>query len=150
FSSESLAAVTEISFFAFADVPELIPALRRHGLGVDRYWYMFRQGVQAIPPPMRARRWRTEDAPATADLVQRAYRAPEQTRPFAPRGTAAQWLEYVVGLTQGPGCGTLIPEACIALPAGPNRLSAVALVTRIAPGVAHLAQLVVDPGSQRE
>ena len=83
-----------------------------------------------------------------ADLLSVAYGGPDEARPFAPRGTADEWQEYVGQLTGATGCGALIPDACVCIPGGPNRVTAVALVTRIAETTAHIAQLAVDPQVQ--
>ena len=85
------------------------------------------------------------DTPAAADLMKRAYPENDEARPFAPRGAPDEWIEYVTHLTAARGCGDLVEDACVSLPLGPDRLSGLALVTRIAPSTAHLAQLAIDP-----
>jgi ribosomal protein S18 acetylase RimI-like enzyme len=147
---EALAAVDAVTFFAYTNAPDIAPALRSRGLSVDRYWYFGRDldrgtGQSLLP---QTRRWRLDDVPATAQLLRRAYEQPSEARPFAPRGTWEEWLDYVVQMTGSSGCGSLIAEACVALPAGPDRLSGVAIVTRIGVGVGHIAQLAVDPSMQ--
>jgi ribosomal protein S18 acetylase RimI-like enzyme len=72
----------------------------------------------------------------------------DEARPFAPRGGADAWIDYARQLITGTGCGRLAPDACVAVPGGPNRLLAVAIVTIIAEGTAHLAQIAVDPQLQ--
>lgn len=142
-------AVGRISMFAYAEAPGLPQLLRAKGLSVDRYWYLARTLQRQAPPRLSdARPWRADDTVATADLLMRAYAAPDEARPFAPHGERPAWIEYVEQLTTGIGCGRILPEACVAVPGGPNRLLAVALVTRIAAGTAHLAQIAVDPQLQ--
>ncbi len=69
-------------------------------------------------------------------------------RPFGDGGPDA-WVEYVVGLTATTGCGTFAPDLSVVVP-GPDRtLAAVALVSRLGPGMAHLAQLAVHPEAAR-
>ena len=150
-TSERRRTIDQVSFFAFTDAPRLAPALRRSGLAVERYWYLARDTSRGVPPapPRHARRWAADDLPATAELLMRAYGSPEEARPFAPRGTSQEWLDYLTGLTAGAGCGQPMPQGCLAVPDGPNRLSAVALMSRISRDTAHLTQLVVDPQSQR-
>ena len=82
---------------------------------------------------------------ATAELLGRAYDGRDEARPFAPRGLAEEWSDYIGQLSMATGCGRLMSDVSICVPGGPNRLLAVALVTRIAEGTAHLAQLAVDP-----
>lgn len=143
-------SVDTVSFFAFTDAPDLGPALRARGLSVDRYWYLKRDADESNHQPVlqNARRWRPEDIPATAELLARAYESPAEARPFAPRGTPEEWLDYVTQLTTASGCGTLLLDACIAIPGGANKLSAVTLVTSISLTVAHIAQVAVDPAQQ--
>jgi ribosomal protein S18 acetylase RimI-like enzyme len=143
------ASADRISLFAFADAPGLPQMLRGKGLSVDRYWYLGRDLQRQAPPRLAdARPWRPDDAMATAELMARAYDARDEARPFAPAGGLSAWVEYVEQLTTGIGCGRLLPEACVAVPGGPNRLLAVALVTRIGATTAHLAQIVVEPQLQ--
>lgn len=143
------ALVERISLFAFADAPGLPPMLRAKGLSVDRYWYLGRDLQRQAPPRLAdARPWRPDDTLATAELLARAYEATDAARPFAPKGGLPEWIGYVEQLTTGIGCGRLLPEACVAVPGGPNRLLAVALVTRIGASTAHLAQIAVEPQLQ--
>jgi GNAT superfamily N-acetyltransferase len=142
--------VDTVSFFAFTEASYLAPLLRRKGLSVDRYFYMVRELPGPVPATVNeARRWLRGDLQATAELLGRSYESPDPARPFAPRGTPAEWIDYVTQLTTGPGCGTLLPDACLALPAGPGRLAGVAITTRISSATAHLAQIAVDPAMQR-
>jgi ribosomal protein S18 acetylase RimI-like enzyme len=148
-ADEIRASIDTVTLFAFADAPGLAPALRLRGLSVDRYWYLGRE-LRRIPPPRvpDVRRWRLDDVRASAELLGRAYKGADEARPFAPRGTPEEWADYVGQLTTGPGCGRLMPDVSVCVPGGPNKLLGVALVTRIADGTAHLAQLAVDPQMQ--
>src|SRR5262249_21734064 len=140
FDAATLSTAEGVTFFAFADAPGLTAALRAKGLAVDRYWYLGREAWRdAVPQVQDVRRWRPEDLPAAAALLLRAYEAHDEARPFAPRGTRGEWQDYVRQLTASTGCGALLPEACLCIPGGPNQLAGLALVTRIAPGTAHLA-----------
>ena len=139
-------AVDTVTLFAFADAPNLAAALRLRGLTVDRYWYLGRDLQRTAPPRLPdVRKWRLDDVQATAELLQRSYEGRDESRPFAPRGMAEEWTDYIQQLTTGTGCGRLMADVCVCVPGGPNRLLAVALVTRISEGTAHLVQLAVDP-----
>jgi ribosomal protein S18 acetylase RimI-like enzyme len=149
-NAQRLSFVDGVTFFAPSAAPGLTAALRAKGLAVDRYWYLGREVARLSPPPLNdVRKWRHDDLQATADLFARAYDPRIPSRPFVPDGGREEWLDYVDALTRGAGCGPLVPEASLCIPGGPNRLVAVALVTRIAPSTAHLAQLVVDPMFRR-
>lgn len=137
------------TIFAFADAPGLAASLRSRGLSVDRYWYLSRDLERK--PPMRTsdiRSWRIDDVKATAELFQRAYGKADEARPFAPASTPEEWAAYAAQLATGAGCGTILPDACFAIPGGPGRLHGVSLTTRIAETTAHLAQLAVEPSMQ--
>jgi ribosomal protein S18 acetylase RimI-like enzyme len=139
-----------VTLFVFSDAPGLVQAARDHRLAVSRYWYLARDVEPGRRVAVRdARKWRMDDAPATVDLLMRAYGAPDGGRPFAPRGQRSDWEQYVKQIIEARGCGTLMPEACFCVPAGPGRLSAVALVSRVGPHTGHLVQLAVDPQFQR-
>jgi ribosomal protein S18 acetylase RimI-like enzyme len=143
------ALLDRVSLFAYADAPGLASILRGHGLSIERYWYLARElRREAVPRLSDARPWRADDLAATAELFARAYPSVDDARPFVPQGGIAEWTEYVAQLTTGTGCGRLLPEACIAVPGGPNRLLAVALTTTIGESTAHLAQIAVDPQMQ--
>ena len=146
FADPASQAARRVTFFAFTDAPGIAAALRARSLTVDRYWYLRRDLVGS--PGGHAFdvcEWRMTHLQATAALLQRAFERRDLSRPFAPEGTDAEWLQYVAGLVTGTGCGQLLPAACCTIGTGPDRLSAVALVTRIGPLTAHLAQLAVDP-----
>src|SRR5262245_50559619 len=143
---EIRASVDTVTLFAFADAPNLAAALRLRGLTVDRYWYLGRELQRVAPPRLPdVRKWRVDDVQATAELLARAYEGRDESRPFAPRGLPEEWTDYVQQLTIGTGCGHLMTDVSVCVPGGPNRLLAVALVTRIAEGTSHLVQLAVDP-----
>jgi ribosomal protein S18 acetylase RimI-like enzyme len=144
-------AARSTTFFTYSDAPGLTQSLRRYGMSVDRYFYLTKELIDSVPSPLRDWcRWGVDSTPAALDLFRRAYPEPDPTRPFAPHGTAAEWNEYVRNLISGDGCGALVPEACVSLPLGPGRLSALAIVTRISETVAHLVQLAVNPTTQKQ
>lgn len=115
--------------------------LRNQGFGVQPYLYLVTPtggGDHDVD------RWRPEDKVATAEVLMRAYADDRSLRPFARRGTATDWLDYVDALTMRPGCGVFSPQSSVVIRAG-QRLIGVALVTSIGPTTAHLAQLAVAP-----
>ena len=150
FDDPQMAGVETVTFFALATAPGLVPATRRFGLTVSRYWYLSRPadaGVQSVPP-RDARLWRLEDVEATADLFARAYGPSDGSRPFAPHGTSDEWRTYVAQIVGARGCGELLLGASWCVASGIGRLGAVALVSRVGPSTGHLIQLAVDPQLQ--
>lgn len=146
----ALTYVDRVSLFAFTEYAGLVQTLRNKGLTVDRYWYLGRETSRNTLPLLPAlRNWKPEDARATAALLERAYGPGTDTRPFAPGNSPDEWTRYVADLTSDAAGATLLPEASFCLPAGPDRLVALALVSRIADSTAHLTQLVVDPQMRR-
>ncbi|MEQ1871213.1 MAG: GNAT family N-acetyltransferase [Vicinamibacterales bacterium] len=146
----ALTFIERISVWLFTDQHTLTQALRARGLSVDRYWWLGRELNPVAPPALQGvRQWRPEDSFATAALLGRAYESPAETRPFAPLGTPEQWFGYLNELTRGVH-GTILPEASLCVPAGPDRLSAVAIVTKVNENTAHIAQLVVDAPMRRK
>ena len=151
FSDEGAEELESVTFFAFSDAPGLAASLRQRGLRVDRYWYYKADlGVRLLQHSPYVRRWRSDDAPAAVKLLMRAYATRDESRPFAQRGTHAEWTEYLRQLMEADGCGQLLPEACFSVSLGPDRLAGLALVSRISTNTAHLVQLAVDPDAQRQ
>ncbi len=150
--NQAPAGIERVSMCVLSEAAHLAQTARALGMAVDRYWHLGRHLQRSSPsglPDLRA--WRVEDREATAELLSRAYttNTPDtESRPFAPGGTPGEWAAYVTDVTRG-GCGSLLPDGSLCITAGPGRLTAVALVTRISDGTAHLAQLAVDPQLQR-
>ena len=90
--------------------------------------------------------WRTGDADAAAALLARAYDR-EGGRLFAPNNQAGEWQRYVRNLVAHVGCGTLNAGLSQVI-RDENGILGLALMTDIAPGIAHLVQLAVDPAAR--
>jgi ribosomal protein S18 acetylase RimI-like enzyme len=136
--------------FAFSAAPGLVEALGRHGFAVGDYEFL--SGSVAADPSPRVpagRPWDLRDFAATADLLRAAYPAGDWLRPFAPTGTADAWGEYVHDLVLADGCGRFRPSLSRIVPAARDGADAVALVTDLGHGSAHLAQLAVRPSAVR-
>jgi len=150
FAEACEAGVETTTFFAYADAPGLVDALQRANLAVDRYWYLGRDLVdERQPSDGVVRSWRHDDVVPAAELFMRSYEPSEPSRPFAPTGTDAEWLDYVVQLTLARGCGDVMPDACVVVPNDDRSVAAVAIVSRINAATAHLVQLAVDPRARR-
>lgn len=139
--------------------PVLRRALDDRGFIVDPYRYLVRdldghgsgEDVRHARMSGSFQRWRNHDA-AMAALCERAYCHEPGVRAFAPGGTPAEWRQYIATLVQGTGCGWFLPELSVVAPseatnAGPRAvvLDAAVMVTDLGTGVAHIAQLAVDP-----
>lgn len=148
FASDTAARARSVTFFAFTDAPGLTGALAHRGLTVVRYTYLAKPLiVEPHTPSLDLRPWRADDA--IAGLLASAYPMADDGRPFAPRGTADEWREYVGQIVNASGCGTIMPDASFVAPNGPDRLAGMILVTRLAAATAHVAQVAVEPGTER-
>lgn len=129
-------------------------ALVRCGFDVERFLYLSRPLIPAVGSPFRRpastpapgspsfRAWTASDLESAAALLQASYTA-EGGRHFAPGGTIREWSRYLAGLVEQRGCGVF--DDALTRVAGDDPLQALALVTSLAPGTAHVAQFVVHP-----
>jgi ribosomal protein S18 acetylase RimI-like enzyme len=148
-ASDTATRARSVTFFAFTGAPGLTDVLTRRGLTVVRYTYMAKPLVEEPRTPSPGERpWRADDTSAIATLLAAAYPTVDEGRPFAPRGTAEEWQEYVGQIVRASGCGTIMPDACFVAPHGPDRLAGAILVTRLAAATAHVAQVAVDPEAE--
>ena len=151
------------------DAAAALPSgLRLRKCAIHRHLYLAKDLNATAPSPSRAAllwaqvaathtvsrgaaeavRWCADDVHAAAALLSRAYDQ-DAGRLFAPRGDIAGWRRYVNNLVRHVGCGTMNPAMTQVLHDG-HEIIALALVSDIAPGVAHLVQLAVDPRRRGE
>lgn len=144
-TSETAAAALRV--FGYTDAPGLDEALNARGFAVGTYDY-WTAPLAVTAAPADVRPWRPADLWATAELLRAAYPRHDVLRPFGGAGTDV-WVDYVVGLTATIGCGTFAPDLSVVVPGPEGTLSAVALVSRLGPAMAHLAQMAVHPDAAR-
>jgi len=144
--SDEARTASSLMMFGYLDAPGLERCLSPRGLAVERYRYLQRSlTAGGAEPPAAARTYDHTDAAAVASLLAASYDAIDPLRPFARSGHRDEWIEYVAQLTHGAGCGVFEPAMSPVLPGEFGGLDGAALVTRLAPGVAHLAQVAVQP-----
>lgn len=130
--------------------PGLAPTLSTDGFAVETYHYMSAPVRRFDAAGAGQHLWPDDDDPGpVARLCGRAYARATMTRAFAPRGTWIEWRDYVAGLIAGPGCGVFQRDASFVVPGGRGEATAAVLTTELAPGVDHIAQIVVDPDARR-
>lgn len=144
--SDEARTASSLMMFGYLDAPGLDGCLSPRGLTAERYRYL----QKALPARQadsgaRGRTFDHADTTAVTDLLVASYDAVDPLRPFAKTGRRDEWVEYVSQLTCGDGCGTFEPTMSPVSPCEFGGLDGAALVTRIAPGVAHLAQVAVHP-----
>jgi ribosomal protein S18 acetylase RimI-like enzyme len=133
--------------FAAASAPGVDDLLVARGFEVGAYAYLASPASASDRTRPVGRAWDIRDLDATIDLLRASYAGADAGRPFAPRGTSAEWRQYASELVLGHGCGRFRSTLSLAFP-GEHGLDAVALVTDIGFGSAHLAQLAVHPSAQ--
>jgi ribosomal protein S18 acetylase RimI-like enzyme len=108
-----------------------------------RLWTRLIDRPRPAPCPAPLDTWQADDVEAAAALLARSYDHASGCL-FAPTHAAGEWSRYVRNLVTHVGCGILNPAMTQVLRDG-SEMRALSLVTDIAPGVAHLVQLAVDP-----
>lgn len=121
-------------------------ALRERGFTCEHYRYLSRP-ITAGDDSGNADTWTAGDLLPAAALLRDAYG--DEGRHFAPRGTPAEWEQYIRSLVERPGCGVIEPSVTRVVRNG-TALQALVLATRIAPGTLHLPQVAVHPSRRRE
>lgn len=141
-------AAERVLLFVYSAAPALEDVLRRQAFDLVPYDYR----VHALGATARGtapgRAWDLRDLDATAAVLQSAYTRSDPRRPFAPRGTTAEWRQYAGDLVMGQGCGRFRPTLSVAVPAERGGLDGVALLTDLGEGTAHLAQIAVRPSAR--
>jgi ribosomal protein S18 acetylase RimI-like enzyme len=146
-SAATTAGVAALRVFGYVDDPGLAHALDARGFSVGTYDY-WRASLTVTAAAQDVRPWSAGDLWASAELLRAAYPARDVLRPFGDGG-ADSWVDYVVGLTATTGCGDFAPDLSVVVPGPGGTLKALALVTRLGPGMAHLAQMAVHPDATR-
>jgi ribosomal protein S18 acetylase RimI-like enzyme len=149
-SSPEAALADTFSCFVFPDGPALASALRRQRFTVRESLYLHAGLATDWPAPagMPLRAWQPLDLSRGARLLQDAYRDSSGAALFAPAGADAEWGRYLAQLVYAPGCGAFDPALSPVI-ADAHALAGMAVVTRLADDVAHLAQLAVAPAQRR-
>ena len=144
-------------WFGYFDAPGLPEAIAARGGTSARYVYLrcrlVRQEGRTASPgsgeaPRLVRAWRASDAVAVPALLASAYASHDASRPFAPTGQMDEWQKYTAILVGSDGCGVFDPGLSLVADALGGGLDAAAVVTRITPATAHLAQLAVRADAQ--
>lgn len=142
----------EVSCYLYPQSPSLGRTLEREGFSVEAHHYMARDlppspGRQAASWPAGCVLGPFAEGAAddVVDLVARAYAGSREGRCFAPDDSRDEWSHYVGRMLETEACGRYLPAASFALRESGGRPIAAILLTRIGEGIAHLAQVVVDP-----
>jgi ribosomal protein S18 acetylase RimI-like enzyme len=137
-----------LSCFVFPASASVASALARQRFALDTHRYLCHPLTTAVASPQVVtplRPWRAEDTTTAVRLLARAYGGDAAARCFAPQARLEEWAHYVGQLLQGPACGRFSPEESFVAEDAGGRLAGAVLVTRVAAGTAHVAQVAVDP-----
>jgi len=89
------------------------------------------------------------DAAPAVRLLARAYAGESTARCFAPNARLDEWAQYLGQTLSTPGVGRFLPDASFIAKDNVAAQGQV-VTTEIARGVAHVAQVAVDPGARRQ
>lgn len=145
---------TALHAFCFPDGSSVGSALRRRRFDVQSYHYLHAdaQAAAGIAEPAIERivPWEGSDLPAAVRLFARAYAGSGSARCFAPNGRIEEWAHYLAQLTHTSACGVFRADASFVIrDAAGLRLEAAIIATTVGPGMAHIAQVAVDPSVRR-
>ena len=143
----------EVLLFVYPDSPACESALQRRRFTVSRYWYLRRMLDRSCLRPVGSglRALSDADGPDVVRLFSRAYQGMPGARCFAPHGRLDEWAQYYAQLTRGAALGQFVAEASQVVPrSGGSGLDGASVVTALASGTLHLAQIAVDPRSRRQ
>ncbi len=144
-ASPAASGAERVLVFVYSAGPGLEAVLRQRAFDLVPYDYRVGPLVAGARAPAPGRAWDLRDLDATAATLHAAYPGADPRRPFAPHGMLAEWRQYACDLVMGQGCGRFRPTLSISVPGAAGRLDAVALVTDLGHGTAHLAQIAVTP-----
>jgi ribosomal protein S18 acetylase RimI-like enzyme len=139
-------AAAEAVLFCVRSVSDELPkALASRGFRVEPYRYLVAD-LRPITTVQNGLRCWSDEGDRLPTLLARAYEDESTTRAFAPHGTSEEWIDYVVALLTTTGCGRFMPGLSFVAPAPDGReLDGAVVVTDLAPGTSHVAQIAVDP-----
>ena len=137
-----------VSCYLHAATPSTKSALSR--LHFDLHAHQYLQAPLNAPwrapePCDRRQRMTRDHIPDLVRLLARAYDGHPTARAFAPNGRLEEFARYLSQLLDGHGAGTWQPSQSFVTTSEDGRLHGAVVTTAIARGIAHVAQLVVDP-----
>ena len=129
-------------------------ALERHRFRLHKRQFMYLDltapraaaGRAGHSNHLHIERWHDRCFEPCARLIERAYARhvdSDINEQYRSEGGASRFLRNVVLL---PGCGQFLPEASLVIPGGSrSELHGVVLTSVVAPGVAHVTQICLQP-----
>jgi ribosomal protein S18 acetylase RimI-like enzyme len=151
-SSSEAQMAQGVACFLEATSPSLTSALTRWRFDLHRHAYLEASLTNGWPlaPTPTLRPLVLADAPELVRLLARSYAGERVARAFAPNARIEEWAQYVGQLLNGPAVGIWRPDLSLALSSPDGRLAGALVVTEVARGIAHVAQLAIDPAHRRK
>jgi ribosomal protein S18 acetylase RimI-like enzyme len=151
-SSTEATLAAGISCFLEASTRSLPSALTRLRFDLQRHEYLEATLSEpwTRPPVTGVRRFDRADIPEFVRLLAKTYSGQPVARVFAPNARLEEWAQYAAQLLGGPAVGAWQPDQSFVVPDTSGRLVAAIVTTEVARGIAHVAQVVVDPQHRRQ
>lgn len=153
FSSPEAELAQSLTCFLSPTSPSVASALTRMRFELQRHHYLEARladmpGLLEAPTESAAlRSLEVANAAPAVRLLARAYAGDPAARCFAPGARLEEWAQYLGQTISTPSLGRWLPEASFL--AGGEVPAGVVITTEIAKGVAHIAQVAVDPDARR-
>jgi ribosomal protein S18 acetylase RimI-like enzyme len=142
-----------VSCFLEARSRSLTSALTRQRFDIERHVYLEASLATRWPSASTlpgARLLELGDAPALVRLLAKGYTGQRVAQTFAPNARMDEWAHYAGRLLNGPVAGTWRPDQSFVVTTPDGQMAAAVVTTEIARGIAHIAQVVVDPEFRRK
>jgi len=153
FSSPEAELAQSLTCFLSPSSPSVASALTRLRFDLQRHHYLEARvsdmpGLAEPGSGVPLRSLEVANAAPAVRLLARAYAGDPAARCFAPAARLDEWAQYLGQTIATPSLGRWLPEASFL--AGGDVPSGVVITTEIAKGVAHIAQVAVDPSARRQ
>ena len=141
-----------VSCFLQATSPSLTSALTRWRFDLHRHQYLEAPLTNEWPlaDASLLRPLVLSDAPELVRLLARSYAGERVARAFAPNARLEEWAQYTGQLLNGPAVGIWRPDLSLAMSSTEGHLVGAVVVTEVARGIAHVAQVAVDPAHRQQ
>jgi len=154
FGSPEAELAQSLTCFLSPTSPSVASALTRMRFELQRHHYLEARlaDMTGLLEPatgnVALRSLEVSNAAPAVRLLARAYAGDPAARCFAPGARLEEWAQYLGQTISTPSLGRWLPEASFL--AGGDAPSGVVITTEIAKGVAHIAQVAVDPAARRQ
>jgi ribosomal protein S18 acetylase RimI-like enzyme len=156
FTSPEAQLAQSLSCFLYPGSKSVASALARLRFDLQPYSYLegnlaAMPGLEGDAPAGSLQRLLPEHGAPAVRLLARAYAGDPASRAFAPHGRLDDWAQYLGQIFATPSVGAWLRHASFFVPSADGQTMAGLIVsTEVARGIAHVAQLAVDPAYHRQ